>query len=367
MSFLSEFLKKKNNSAIGIDIGSSSIKIVQLRKKGEKAILDTYGELALGPYGGAAIGQSVNLPTEKIVQALSDLLAEKEVAITSKLCGLAIPFRASLMSIIDMPNIKEKELAAMIPIEARKYIPMPITDVTLDWSVIPKADSNEDTVAPGDEKSKRIDILLVAIHNNIINQYKEIVTKTGLDAKFFEIEVFSTMRAVLEGVNGPIMIFDMGASTTKLYIVERGLVEFSHTINRGSQDITANMARILNIPLDDAEVMKRVIGMGKTPDGADLSSIVTVVADAIFSEANRFLFNFQKKRNQNIKSIFLTGGGSALKGFRDLAAENFKVEVIAGNPFEKVETPAFLENILKSTGPEFTVAVGAALRVLQEM
>ena len=85
MSFLSEFLKKKNNSAIGIDIGSSSIKIVQLRKKGEKAILDTYGELALGPYGGAAIGQSVNLPTEKIVQALSDLLAEKEVAITSKL------------------------------------------------------------------------------------------------------------------------------------------------------------------------------------------------------------------------------------------------------------------------------------------
>jgi len=79
------------------------------------------------------------------------------------------------------------------------------------------------------------------------------------------------------------------------------------------------------------------------------------------------LFEFQKKRNQNIKSVFLVGGGSALRGFKDLAAKNFKVEVISGNPFEKVEVPAFLENVLKETGPEFTVAVGAALRCLQEL
>ena len=79
------------------------------------------------------------------------------------------------------------------------------------------------------------------------------------------------------------------------------------------------------------------------------------------------MFDFQKKRNQNIKSVFLTGGGSALKGFRDLAAQNFKVEVVSGNPFEKVEVPAFLEEILKVTGPEFTVATGAALRCLQEI
>jgi Tfp pilus assembly PilM family ATPase len=107
--------------------------------------------------------------------------------------------------------------------------------------------------------------------------------------------------------------------------------------------------------------------MGKTADGVDLSETVSVVADSIFTEANRFLFDFQKKKNQNMKSIFLTGGGSALHGFRDLAAKNFKVEVISGDPFEKVETPAFLENILKVTGPEFTVAVGAALRCLQEL
>ena len=364
MSFFSDIFRKRGTSALGIDIGSSSIKVVQLQKKGNKAILETYGELSLGPYGGVSVGQSIGLQTDKIAQAMNDLLSEKEVAITTKVCGIAIPFKASLLSVIEMPDLGQKELASMVPIEARKYIPVPISDVTIDWSIIPKLevdDGNKET------KNKKVDILLVAIHNNVINQYKEIVSKTGLEAKFFEIEVFSSMRAVLEGISNPVMIFDMGASTTKLYIVERGLIYLSHTINRGSQDITANIARVLNISTEEAEVIKRSIGMGKTVDGIDLSETVTTIADSIFSEANRFLFDFQKKRNQNIKSVFLTGGGSALHGFRDLAAQNFKVEVISGDPFEKVETPAFLRETLKITGPEFTVAVGAALRCLQEI
>ena len=122
----------------------------------------------------------------------------------------------------------------MVPIEARKYIPVPITDVTLDWSIIPKSEVEEIPVIKGENKIKTVNILLVAIHNNIINQYKEIVSKTDLNAKFFEIEVFSSMRAILEGVQGPLMIFDMGASTTKLYMVDRGLIQHSHTINRGT-------------------------------------------------------------------------------------------------------------------------------------
>lgn len=368
MSFLSDLLKKKKTSALGIDIGSSSIKIVQLEKKGEKAVLETYGELSLGPYGGVAIGQSTNLSTDKIAQALKDLLNEKEVAISTKVAGLAIPFRASLMSVIEMPEASEKELQTMVPIEARKYIPVPISDVSIDWSIIPKVEQESDSLRDKDlSQANKINVLLVAIHNNIINQYKEIVQKTGLEAKFFEIEVFSSMRAVLEGVKGPIMIFDMGASTTKLYIIDRGLVQYSHTINNGSQEITANIARVLNVSIEEAEVLKRTVGMGKTQDGVDLSEAATFVADHIFSETNRFLFDFQKKGHQNIKSIFLTGGGSALHGFRDLAAAALKVEVISGDPFEKVETPAFLSDTLKVTGPEFTVAVGCALRCLQEL
>ncbi len=368
MSFFSDLLKRENKSALGIDIGSSSIKIVQLQKKGEKAVLDTYGELSLGPYGGVSIGQSTNLDTDKITQALNDLLNEKEVGITTKVCGLAIPFRASLLSVVSMPKIGEKEMNSMVSIEARKYIPVPIGDVTIDWSIIPKRENDEGVASISDKgQVKMVDVLLVAIHNNIINQYKEIVSSTTLDAKFFEIEVFSTMRAVLEGVNHPVMIFDMGASTTKLYIIERGLVLSSHTVNKGSQEITSNIARILNVDIEEAEVIKRSVGMGKTSNGNDLSEAVSIIADTIFSEANRFLFDYQKKTNQNVKSVFLTGGGSALKGFKDLASENFKVEVVSGNSFEKIEVPAFLEEILRATGPEFTVAAGVALRCLREL
>ncbi len=365
MSFLSGIFKKEEKSALGIDIGSSSIKVVQLKRRGETAVLETYGELSLGPYGGATIGQSVNLPTEKIVAAMNDLLSEKEVAITTRTCGIAIPFRASLLSVIELPDVSRKELESIVPIEARKYIPVPVSEVAIDWSIIPPAE-NEDEQKEGDKK-KTVEILLVAIHNNIINQYREIIEKTSLNAKFFEIEVFSSIRAILEGVQGPVMVFDMGASTTKLYLIDRGIVEYSHTINRGSQEITANIARILNVSTEEAEVMKRSVGMGKVSSGADLSEAVTLVADHIFSEANRFLFAYQKKHNRNIKSVFLVGGGSALKGFSELASQNFKVEVISGNPFEKIEVPAFLENILRQTGPEFAVAAGCALRTLQEV
>lgn len=367
MSFFSDILKSKTVSALGIDIGSSSIKVVQLQKKGDKAVLETYGELSLGPYGDVAIGQSTNLTTNKIVQAVSDLISEKEVAITTKVCGLAIPFKASLLSIITVPEVGEKEMASMVNIEARKYIPVPISEVTIDWSIVPKRETEEPVIFKTEKKAKMVDVLLVAIHNNIIKQYKEITDKTGLMAKFFEIEIFSSIRAILEGVQGPVMIFDMGASSTKLYIIDRGLIYSSHTINSGSQEITANIARILSVSIEEAEVIKRSVGMGKTKDGVDLSEAVSIMAGNIFSEANRFLFDFQKKTNQNIKSVFLTGGGSALKGFRDFAAQNFKVEVISGNPFEKVEVPAFLENILKETGPEFAVASGVALRCLQEL
>lgn len=369
MDFLNNLFKKENKSVLGIDIGSSSIKVVQLKKKGDKAILETYGELSLGPYAGVSVGQSTNLPTEKTIEAVTDLLNEKEVALTTKSGGLAIPFRASLLSIIKMPEVGQKELATMVPIEARKYIPVPIADVTIDWSVIPKLQSQDEAEEADRDRSKvkTVDILLVAIHNNKINEYQEVVSKTGIDAKFFEIEVFSSLRAVLPDVSKPTMIFDMGASATKLYIINRGLVHSSHIINKGSQDITTNIARLLDIPINDAEIMKRNIGMGKTSEGVDLSETAQVVAEYIFTEANRFLFSFQQKTKQNIKSVVLVGGGSALKGFRELAAANFKVDVVSGNPFEKVEAPAFLEEVLSSTGPEFAVAVGVALRALSEM
>src|SRR3989344_3130059 len=131
LNFFSSFFKKRETSVLGIDIGASAIKIVQLKRKGGKAILETYGALSLGPYAKVEIGRATNLPVETVITALTDILREAKT--TTKRGGLAIPFGASLMSIIEMPMVPEKQLAQMIPIEARKYIPVPISEVSLDW------------------------------------------------------------------------------------------------------------------------------------------------------------------------------------------------------------------------------------------
>jgi len=368
-NFFKGLFKSKTESVLGIDLGTSAVKVVQLRKKAGKAVLETYGELALGPYGGAEIGQAVNLSTDKVIEALSDLMKEKEVNLTTNKCGIAIPFSSSLMSLIEMPMLSYKQLSAMIPLEARKYIPVPISEVTLDWSIIPK-DENEieeekDTDSKSPTKIKKTDILLVAIHNETINRYKEIVTKTGLEASFYEIEIFSTMRSVLEDEIKPIMIIDMGASTSKLYIIERGIVRISHTVNRGSQDLTNIISKSMGISINDAEILKRTKG-ATTEGDINLKEIVSLSLDYIFTEANHVILNYQKKYNKMIEKIIMVGGGSALKGITGLAQESSQSEVVAGNPFGKTEAPAFLEKILKDTGPEFAVAVGVALRRLQE-
>ena len=379
MAFFSKFFNQDEVSALGIDIGSSAIKIVQLKKKNGQAVLETYGELALGPYAGLGVGQAVVLASDKLAQALTDLMKEKEVNITTKKCGISIPFASSLMSVIEMPDVSAKQLAVMVPLEARKYIPVPVSEVMLDWSVIPKSEMQEEDSSEYATTAERattdqgtgtrtalpkVNVLIVAIHNETIVRYQDIVVKSALEAGFFEIEIFSTMRAVLDETLRPVMIMDMGAASTKLYVIERGVIRSSHTINRGSQDITLTISKSLGLSMERAEVMKRRIGA--IGEDKNLTGAIILVIDHIFAEVNNVLLSFEKKYNQTISKVILVGGGSALRGLAELAKNNFKTDVIIANPFNKVSAPAFLENILKETGPEFAVAIGLALRKLAE-
>ncbi|HVU06661.1 MAG TPA: type IV pilus assembly protein PilM [Candidatus Paceibacterota bacterium] len=361
--------KNTGQSVLGIDIGSSSIKVVQLRKKGGKATLETYGELALGPYAGVEIGRATNLPNEKIVEALRDLLKESNV--TTRSCGISIAAASSLLSFIRMPDMDQKQLATMIPIEARKYIPVPIAEVALDWWVIPKEESSfsEFEKAPASgaaPQDKGVDVLLVVIHNDVLNRLNQISQSAEVAASFYEIEIFSSMRSVVDQGLESVMVFDMGAGSTKLYVIERGILRASHTINRGSQEITLALSRSLGSSIGDAEHIKRTIGLSSEPDNQNIKEVITLNLDYIFSETNRVIGSYERKYNKSISKVILTGGGSLLKGFLDLARVKFQTEVVLGDPFGKTESPAFLEPVLRTAGPEFAVAIGIALRKLQE-
>ncbi len=366
---LSSLFSKEVKSVLGVDIGTSAVKVVQLRRDKGRVVLETYGAIALGPYAGVEIGRATSLPAEKIAEALKDVIREANV--TTADAAISIPYSSSLVSVIKLPATVEKQLATVVPIEARKYIPVPINEVLLDWFVVNDGKKSTDG---------KLDVLLVAIHNDTIAKFRSIGSEATLTPGFFEIEVFSAVRASLDHGLAPVAVIDMGAATTKFYVVERGLIRESHIINHGSQDLTLNASRALGITVAQSEERKRKYGLsGEGPAsapgaslpagqaGADLKKSFELSLSPMVSELTRTVSSWETRTNQALNSLVLTGGGATLRGLKEFMQSKVTTQIRLADPFSKTQAPAFLEAILKDAGPEFSVAVGLALRRLQEL
>src|SRR3989344_3260321 len=213
MAFLDALLGRafggaKEQIVLGIDIGSSSLKVVQLRKDKGKAVLETYGELALGPYAGSAIGQAAALSAEQIAETLRDLLREAKV--TTKSCGVSIPFARSLLTLVNLPyRADPNEQKTVIELEARKYIPVPVSEVQLDWFIVPDTDPSQRSEAKP-ATGGTVEVLVVAVHNDELTLLQKVISGAGLSASFYEIEIFSTIRATVDEPIKPVMVLDVG-------------------------------------------------------------------------------------------------------------------------------------------------------------
>lgn len=355
------------STAIGVDIGSSAIKVVEIKKKGGKAVLETYGAIALGPYDGVEAGRVTNLPVEKVAQALAEVM--KQSGISSKNLAVSIPIQSSLIFTLDLPaQISESEIATIVPTEARKYIPVPITEVSIDYFILPKREQSFEEMNNPDLPQvpvDKINVLVVATQNDAVSRYRSILSQCDLSASFFEIEIFSSIRANFEHELSPVLLMDFGASRTKLSIVEFGMVKSYHTIDRGGADITNSISKSMSIPFTEAEKMKKDFGLYGNPAEKSLADIIKVHTDYIFSETNNVLLGYEKKNNRTISKVIFTGGGAMTKGLTEVAVNNFRAEIEIGHPFSKVEAPAFLDKVLVNMGPEFAVSLGLALRKLQ--
>lgn len=360
-SLKSMFQGHSSGSVLGIDISSSSVKVVQGKIEGSHPVLETYGEISLGPYIDKSVGQAVSLPADRLTEALQDLMTEAKV--TSNNSGVSIPFNSSFVSIISVPTTDDKKLKSIVPIEARKYIPVPVSEVTLDWQKIPNVEHRDKS----DQGNPSTRVLVAAIHNEVISKYKSIISASNLSTSFLEIELFSTIRSVLGHGIKTVAIIDLGVTATKIYIVDHGIIQTSHTINQGAQDITHAIARSLSISFAQAEQMKRKNGLRKTDAGRDISQTAQASIGYLFSEIRRVLLNHEKRYNKPVHRAYLTGGGALLEGLPDQVQEELDLEVTLADPFSKLKTPAFLDETLQEAGPEFAVAVGVLLRKLQEV
>ncbi len=352
--------------AVGIDIGTSSIKVVALRRENGRAVLETYGALALGQYGeNGVIGQVVNLDDEKLATALKDVL--KETSITSKNVVLGIPSASCIIFIVQLPaEVEEKDLPTVIPSEAKKFIPVPLSDVSLDWYVIPRReDSGSEARALSESGGEaKMSILVVATLNETLVKYTQVLQKSQLPMDSLEIEAFSNIRSVMTRELFPVLIVDIGASKTKLTIVEHGIIETFRLVNHASQDMTLAISHALEMPFEKAEAVKKDNGLIASPEHPSVPDLIKTHLATIFQEVNATMLAYEKRYNKNIGKIFFTGGGSMTRGLLEYASPQFSAEVSLADPFAKIESPVFLKGVLKTTGPEFSTALGLAMKKL---
>jgi type IV pilus assembly protein PilM len=371
-SIKSALLFWKKGAILGVDIGTAFIKVVLIEKVDEKVILRNYGELALGPSAGMATGQSTNLPPAKIAEELRALL--KEAKISPSQTFVAIPFSASLLSIVDLPDIGKKELETMIPIEARRYIPVPLNEVSLDWWVLPKhipttkVEQTPTVANAAPVLQTTVEVIIAAIHNEVIERYESIKRNAQISGgpSHFEIEIFSTLRAVVGRDLSPILVIDLGASSTKLALVHEGFVHASHVISMGAQDISLGLSRSQGISFAQAEEIKCRVGMIGDEDGRDVLAVAEILLVNIMNEATRFVEGYEQKHGTKIAKVILVGGGARLLGLEKVVAQSFPGAVIEkGDPFARVDTAVFLGKTLKEIGPDFATALGIALKGLE--
>jgi type IV pilus assembly protein PilM len=336
---------------VGIDFGSSSLKIVELEKKEGSIILSTYGELQLGPYIDTALGASVKLPLQKKVEALVD--AFREAGVTAKDGVFAVPLSESFITVMSLAASADEDIAPRVNVEARKYIPVPITDVVLEWSEVTSQETDVHLLAR--------EVLLVALQNQSVADNKTLLDAITMTSRTSEIELFSSMRALIEAGDDITAIIDLGAGMSKLYIVNKGILQKIHRVPQGGFLTSQALSTQLQIALEDAENLKRSVMPGDERFAVIQKSIEHTLARPL-TEFKRVIEQFEIKTNMHIARIVLTGGVVSSDTVMRSVAYTLGREVEKAVPFKKVVAPAFLSDTLESIGPSFATALGAALR-----
>lgn len=346
-------------SYVGVDIAYGGIKLVELRNEKGRARLNTY---AYANVPADAIDQSLVQDTDYASDLLKKMLSEAKVS--TKKAVSVIPISSVFSSILNVPTTVDKEIHDAVVVQAKKLIPVPIEEVYLDTTVIESTPKTETEKA-----STRV--LVSAAPMNLIDKYKEIFKKCGMELTALETEVQAMIRSLIGRDRATIMIVDIGSLRTNIIIVERGIPVISRSIATGGNAITETFAKTLGIPLEQAESIKRDIKSMQTfaPTG-NLAPILSVLLKAIVDEI-RYTFNLYQSPDmgggsvtgsRRIEKIIVTGGSSLLPRLPEFFTQQLGVNVYLGNPWARVVYPLDLRPVLEEMGPRFAVSIGCAMR-----
>lgn len=343
----------EGNNLVGVDIGTSSIKVVQLKESRKGMGLIRFGFSTLPPQT-IVDGHIMNSPN--VVEALNKIFSENKIK--QRDVALSISGQAVIIRKITVPMMTSAELDEQIQWEAEQHIPFDIKDVHVDYEVLRRRPD-----------AGQMDLLLVAAKRDEINDYASIARTARLRPIVVDIEAF-TVQNVFEMNRGipqdmTFAIINVGASLASINIISKGTSAFTRDIANGGNYISEQIQRQLGVPFEQAEEYKINSASGFPGLPPQVYGIIESVCDSIAGEIQRSLdFFLATSGEAELSRIYLTGGSSNLPALAAAIGRRSRVGVEVIQPMEKitVEAKEVNQQLLQSRAPQLCVALGLAMR-----
>ncbi|HUD18861.1 MAG TPA: type IV pilus assembly protein PilM [Patescibacteria group bacterium] len=338
------------NTSVGIDIGSHSIKLIEFAKEGNQIALMAAGSVPTPP---KALTSSVQADLEAVSVALKQLV--KDTGTKSHEVNIALPESKVFTRVIEVPQLSARELTSAIKWEAEQYIPLPLDQVNVDFTVLRESK---------DTGTNKMEVLLVAAPKALMDKYLTILEMSGLTAIAAETEIIATSRAIARSIPNvrTVMVVSLGAQTTDIAILRSGILVFTRSVSAGGEAITRAISQNLDFTMTQGEEYKRTYGLQKDKLEGKIVNATKPIMDTIINEMKRAVAFYEEKyKDQHVETIMLSGGTARLPGMVVYIAESINVEVQMANPWIGIVRDKRF-NVLSTEGPNFCIAVGLALR-----
>lgn len=337
---------------VGLDIGSSYIKAVQLKESRSGYELELFDFLPISP---ELIVEGSIIDAIRLTESLKELV--RKAKIKTKSVVISVSGHSSvIVKRISLPEMTEEELSESIKFEAEQYVPFDIDDVNLDFQILgPK------------EEAGQMDVILVAVKKEVINDYVTVVREAGLNPAIVDVDTFALENMygisyeIDPGTN--VALVNVGASTINMNILRGGVSVFTRDSSLGSNLHTEALQKEFNITYEEAERLKRGEALEKvSPE--DAYTVITQTSIDIFTEVSRSLDYFRSSTHQpDVKEVILSGGCALVRDFPRLLSERLGIPVTTAEPFRNITVPKrFDAAYLNEVGPIAAVAVGLAIR-----
>jgi type IV pilus assembly protein PilM len=349
-------LFRKKDHLVGLDIGSSFIKVAELKISKKGKILKKFG-VAQVPSGAIVEGRVID--TEGVANIIRTLF--KSQKIKEKNVAISTGGHSVVIKTITTAKVPEKELHTTIHSEAEQYIPYDIDDVNIDYQILGESEFSLD----------QMNVLLVAVKKDLVAEYIDLLSLAGLTPKIIDVDTFALQNIyeVLPDSDSETvtLLVDVGASKTSLNILKGNISLMMRDNVSGTDQILEELSGQLDISIEEAENM--VSGNTDQKDSKTIAEISQRIANNWCSEICEVVYTFQTSNNEKkVEKIVLSGGGGFAEGFLDNLRSELNVEVVGINPFEGLilDKKRFPDSFISGIGLQAPIALGLALRRMDD-